>query len=168
MRFRLLVLLSALALTLLASAAMAHDGSFEWTFTSWDQQSSNHNDADPWKGYATITVYNSSTNYWGDFHFQIGGAPNVFILASPAPTSSIVSYAWSIGGGGTTLDYTFYSNPVAPSGTATFTFYTDNTLNKNAFFGLCGYPTPVPEPSSILAFSTGLLSLAGIVLRRRH
>ncbi|MBP6964349.1 MAG: PEP-CTERM sorting domain-containing protein [Armatimonadetes bacterium] len=155
-------------LAVVSTAALAHDQSIEWTFSSWDQQTADHQDAFPWKGLATLTVTNSSTQPWGDFHFGIGYGTGVIITATPAPTATRPSYSWVIGAGQTTLDYYFYSNPVLPGGTVSFTFYTDNTANQNAFFGLCGYPTPVPEPSSMLALSAGLMGLVGFVARKRR
>ena len=89
------------------------------------------------------------------------------ITSVVTPTASLPTYTWSITND-TSLDYTFYSNPVQPGQSATFTFYTDNTANKNAFFGLCAYPTPVPEPSSLLALSGGLMGLVGFVARKRR
>jgi len=52
--------------------------------------------------------------------------------------------------GRSTLDLYFYSDPVAPGETATFTVYTDNTAVPNAWFGVCYWPTPVPEPTGLL------------------
>lgn len=159
----LIVLLAALS-----TAAFAHDGSFDWTFYSMDQLTGDHEDAFPWKGFATFTVTNSTTQPWGDFHFAITYGLGVIIASDPAPTATIPMYSWVIGNNDTTLDYYFYSNPVLPGGQATFTFYTDNTANQNAFFGLCAYPTPIPEPSSMLALSAGLMGLVGFAARKRR
>ena len=36
-------------------------------------QEEGHYDADPWKGFANISVTNTGTEAWGDFHFSITG-----------------------------------------------------------------------------------------------
>lgn len=168
MKLTRLWLLAALVLVFIASSAMAHDGSFTWDFDSMNSITENHEDDDPWKGMAFVYVTNSSGIPWGDFHFTIVNGPGVIISDVIAPTMSKPIYQWSISPDGTTLDYYFYSNPVVPTEGVTFTFYTDNTANKNALFGVCGYPTVVPEPSSILLLSSGFLGTLGFALRRRR
>jgi len=121
-----------------------------------------HNDADPWKGFAYVTVKNTSTQDWGDFHFQISGANDVyFIVTTPyEPVSTQTPLTWSVNNPGdapATLDLYFYNDPVLPGQIATFTIYTDNTANQNAFFGLCMYPTAVPEPAVLVLLGFGAL-----------
>lgn len=161
------LMLLTLVLVIMGSAALAHDGSFYWTFNDLNPIQGYHEDADPWKGFAFVYVTNITGLAWTDFHFAINNGPGVKILATPAPTMSKPVYTWAIGGGQTTLDYYFASNPVAPGEGVTFTFWTDNTLNQNALFGVCGYPT-IPEPSSMLALSGGLVGLVGLIARRRR
>ncbi len=159
--------LLTLVLVVMGSAALAHDGSFTWVFTSLEPTTENHVDADPWKGFAFVYVTNTTGIAWTDFHFSIVNGPGVKIMATPAPVMSKPVYTTAINGAETTLDYYFPSNPVAPTEGVTFTFYTDNTLNRNALFGVMGYPT-VPEPSSMLALSGGLVGLIGLISRRRR
>ncbi len=149
--------------------AIAHDGSSNVALSDWSVQSVTHNDAAPFKGLFTLTVYNSSqSNYWGDFHFGINGAAQdagLVVFSAPPIASSQTPYTYNIGtnAGLSTLDLYFYGDPVAPGETAVFTVYTDNTAAMNAWFGICFWPTPVPEPTSLL-----LCGLGGLVLARRR
>lgn len=136
----------------------------------------NHVDDDPYKGFANIWVTNNSQVAWGDFHFQIFSFDGSdvsgvdFIVAAPfAPVSSQTLGSWTVDNTpvtGSKLDLYFYGDPINPGQSATFTIYTDNTLNKGNF-GLMMWPTPVPEPGSMLALATGMIGMAGIVIRRR-
>ncbi|NLE60767.1 MAG: PEP-CTERM sorting domain-containing protein [Planctomycetes bacterium] len=160
------VVLSIGVLALFGAPARAHDGTIDLTFTDWAQQTGDHFDADPWKGWIDVTVQNSSTNVWGDFHFEICGATNVYFEMDPPPlVSSQSPTTWVIGtnpGGYSTLDAYFYDDPVMPGEIATFQIYTNNTAAQNAWFGVCMWPTPVPEPASLV-----LLALGALLLRRR-
>jgi len=139
-----------------------------------------HEDASPFKGTASITVKNTGTQAWGDFHFEIydpiGGydISNVHFLdvtmldhdnnPGQDPTSSQSPLDWDIDNGavGATMDLYYYSDPVNPTETATFTVYTDN-IDEIAWFGLKIYPTPVPEPATL-----ALLGLGSLVLLRNR
>lgn len=153
-----------------SGSAVAHDGAWSLDIDDWGTYNVTHEDADPWKGFASFTVKNSSqSNYWTDFHFQVfaasGDATLVAILDPPTPTTSQSPYTYVIGStpqGLATLDYYFPLDPVGPGETATFTFYTENTAVPNLWFGLCMVPTPEPGSLALLAIG-GLL-----VLRKRR
>lgn len=156
----------------------AHDGSITLDlglgeFFDWE-----HEDADPFKGFAEVTVTNTGTEPWGDFHFEFydpledQDISNLAFLDSSSsdpcavdPTSSQSGLTWTIDNDvvGATMDLFFYNDPVFPSETATFTVYTDNTTDPLPWFGLQIYPTPVPEPATI-----GFLGLGGLLLRRKR
>jgi hypothetical protein len=141
-------------------------------------QTYTHEDKDPFKGWAFFTVQNNGTESWTDFHFEIisvtvGGtfydATSVTIydvtsihppVTSQNPVSIVVS---NPPGGLSSLDYYFPNDPVPVSDIATFSFYTDNTANNVAYFGLAAWPTP--EPASLVLMSLGV---GGILLVRRR
>jgi len=158
---------------------LAHDGGWSGAIGgtgSGFQVFAEHEDAEPFKGLFTLTVYNSGLEPWGDFHFGIwdpmGGQniANVSFLDAmtvppgPNPTSSQAPLSWLIDNVavGAKIDLYFYGDPVMPGETATFTVYTDNP-DHLSFFGVCFYPTPVPEPASIM-----LLGLGSLFLCRRR
>ena len=134
-----------------------------------------HDDVDPFKGDATVTVTNSGSQAWGDFHLEfydsMGGqdiSNLAFLDASLGgidPTSSQSPLSWVIDNAavGATIDLYFYSDPVNPGESATFSVYTDNPDHLD-WFGLQMYPTPVPEPSTMILLGLGSLVL---VARRR-
>jgi len=152
-----------------ASFVSAHDGSFTTDISSWVPVTLGHYDADPFKGWATVTVTNTMAQSWGDFHFEIfefmtysvtfPTTATMLMFDSDMDPYTGYSYAHD---GTKKLDFTFYGNPVDPGETVTFKVYTDNTSNQYAWFGLAIYPTPVPEPMTL-----GLLSLGALALRRK-
>jgi hypothetical protein len=136
-----------------------------------------HMDLAPFKGWANIYVYNSSNVAWGDFHFQIfsfdqSDVSQVDFISGGIynPTSSQALGSWSINNSpatGAMMNLYFYSDPVLPGHLANFQVYTDNTAT-HANFGLAVWPTPVPEPGSLLALSSGLIGIAGLALKKRR
>ena len=163
--------LLVILLFFVAKPVFAHDGSGDVNFISWDSILFGHDDDDPFKGWATLTVTNSMTEQWGDFHFEIYemGTYNVtfpntetmLMLDSLDNPYTGYSYAHD---GTQKLDFTFYGNPVNPGETVKFKVYTDNTADQNAWFGLILYPTPIPEPTTITLLGFGVLS----VMRKRR
>ena len=135
-----------------------------------------------YKGWATVYVVNDSDTPWSDFHFSLfqvvapfgatfkdagmGGQNPVYQLNGVTKSAT-----WTIDNGavgGPTLDLDF-NNFVGIGDMAMFKVYTDNTVT-NTKFGLSMYPTSdyVPEPSSVLALSTALAGLVGMVVRRKR
>ena len=160
---------------LVSSPALAHDVSIDLDFGDMTPQSVTHEDFDPWKGNLSVTATNSGLEAWGDFHFEIfevtGDITNVdWVVDSPhEPTSSQSPLSWVVDNNayGATLDLYFYGDPILPTETATFTVYTDNTTDNVSFFGVAMYPTPIPEPATILTWLS-LGSIMGFVAYRRR
>jgi hypothetical protein len=168
----------AAALLGVLPAAQADDGSWNGAISGVGPGSAvwaEHEDADPFKGFFVVTVQNSGSEPWGDFHFEVfdpmgsQDITNVAFLDSttvpvgPNPTSSQSPLTWTIDNVvvGATMDLYFYSDPVMPGELATFVVYTSNP-DHVPFFGLMLYPTPVPEPVTMLS-----LALGALLLRRR-
>lgn len=142
---------------------------------NWD-----HQEGAPYKGTGMIFVTNTGTQSWGDFHFQIysvpgfGSATSVTIkdASMGGMNPSLVGFgamhsldSWAIGttgDGHAKIDLYYYSNPILPGQTVSFTIYTDNTAQQVGFFGLAFNPTPVPEPITMV-----LLGLGSLVAFRR-
>lgn len=165
-------LLASLLLVGFCLSAQAHDmviNGLEFaTLGTAATQTANHADSDPWKGYAFVSVTNTGTQPWGDFHFEIIGAgiENVHFDTSVGLASSQTLSGWDVDNVavGAKLDLYFYGDPVLPGQTATFDIYTDNTLDNVSFFGMAMYPTPVPEPMTVVLLGLGS---GAILLRKR-
>jgi hypothetical protein len=131
-----------------------------------------HDDADPFAGWVTVNVTNNGTEAWGDFHFEIydpmgnQDISNVDFLVDPPyePMSTQSPLTWVVDNVsvGAKLDLYYYGDPVNPGDSATFEVYTSNP-DQLSFFGVMVYPTPIPEPASLLLFGLG----AALALRRR-
>ncbi|MBU0995318.1 MAG: hypothetical protein KJ737_22710 [Proteobacteria bacterium] len=130
-----------------------------------------HVEADPWKGVLGLTVTNTGTEAWGDFHFgifQVGNysIDNVFFDVSPPnqPTSTQAGLTWTVTNFDHNLNLFFNSDPILPGDTATFNVFTDNTTDMVNAFGVYVYPSPVdtntvPLPSAIFLLVSGIMGL---------
>jgi len=135
-------------------------------------QSYPHEDHEPHAGWVTVNVTNTGTEAWGDFHFEIydpmgtQDISNVHFLVDPPyePTSTQSPLTWVVDNEsvGAKLDLYYYSDPVYPGQSASFSVYTSNQ-DMLSFFGVMLYPTPIPEPATLLLLGLG----AAVVIRRR-
>ncbi len=123
-----------------------------------------------------VTVQNTGTQSWGDFHFEIY-SPQTSGWSSLAdtsfssswgeqPTSSQNPFTYVITPGtattGAMLDLFFPSAPVLAGQSATFSVYVDNP--DNGIFGVEFYPSPTPIPGAALLLGPGL----GLIMAARR
>jgi hypothetical protein len=176
------LVLSALAALLFTGASsvwadsVTIDTPFLFSGSGYDSnQGITHVDQDPWKGFVTLTVTNTGTQSWTDFHFGIlsaGSDVSYVYFQGGTPSSTVPLSQWTANNNtvygspfGATLDL-YFSTLVAPGQSATFTVYTDNTQDR-VNFAMLFYPTvtPIPIPGAIWLLGSGLLGMIG--LRRR-
>ncbi len=184
---KLLVAFLFCSLLFFVSSVFAHDG--EWGDVNdpmeidWvgDSQTLDleHEDADPWKGWASLIVWNICGEDWGDFHLKIKGfnISGVDFVANETYTPQMWirvggtwvlnnSLTWEIDNDtvGAEMDLYFYDNPIEHWDIAKFRVYTDNVSTKCPLFIISAHPTPVPEPTTLALFSIGVLAF----MRRRR
>jgi hypothetical protein len=122
----------------------------------------------PFKGWFMLTVQNTGTAEWTDFHFELfqvtDPIPNASFLDTPGfePSTTQAPFSYMISGGGKVLDFYFPDDAIGSGQFATFSVYTDNP-DEADFFGVMWYPTP--EPGTLLLFGLGALGL-GLLGRR--
>ena len=82
---------------------MPIDAAFACVGAGACEQSSQHDDADPFKGWIILTVENTGTEAWGDFHFELfqvtDPIDNVFfVVDSPEAIRGVmVAACWLVG-----------------------------------------------------------------------
>ena len=161
--------LSAIAIFafLATSSARADDYAWSGDFALGDPAiTETHADTEPFAGWVNVTMTNTGTEPWGDFHFEIfsvgADVSNVDFLVdlSHEPTSSQSSLSWVVDNVsvGAKIDLFYYLDPVMPGETANFSVYTNNP-DHLSFFGVMFYPTPLPEPATLALLGFGLLAL---------
>ena len=172
-----LSLLSACSL-LLPHSGLADDADVTMSFSNVGvgvRETIQHDEVgenNPFKGWLNLTVTNSGSEAWGDFHFQIFSFPSnpgtvFFEIADNAPQSSQQLQSYNLSDDGMNLDLYFYADPILAGETATFSVYTDNTTNKVSFFGVAMYPTPVPVPNGAWLLLTGITAFAAMGRKTR-
>ena len=157
------------------STVIAHDADpIEIDLALGDEYFLGHDDDDPWKGTATVTVTNSGIDAWGNFHFRIfdpmgqgnytdvifttgdGTYPRMNGMTMP-PYDPWVGYGYTITttvDGYSQIDLEFHNIPVNPGESVEFIVYTDNTAGQHSFFGMMMWPTTVVVSTESETFSS--------------
>jgi hypothetical protein len=168
-------------------SAFAHDEEFgdednpyeiDWVGSS-QTLDLDHNDMDPWKGWATIYMINICGEDWGDFHLEVRDigwgcadvnfsetiAPELYIRTGVHTWDLVEDLIWEVDNDAynATLDMVFYDNPIEHGDIVKIKVYTDNHWSMYDWFRICAYPTPVPEPATL-----ALLGLGAFVLLRKR
>jgi hypothetical protein len=153
------ILLMLAAITLLGfSAALAHDADPIFVDLGLGESYDfGHEEEAPWKGTATITVTNTGTESWGNFHFQIfdpmfegnymdvifttgdGVYPMMNGVTMDPANFEIVTAP----NGYSQINLYFHEMPVNPTESVEFIVYTDNTASEHSFFGMMMWPSGV-------------------------
>lgn len=165
----LIVIISLLILGVTATANADANWSVTFSNTGYDFYQENYYDG---SGWINLTVGNESNQTWGDFHLFIFEYPPAYQLpggnyditsvifevsGANNPTSSQSPLTWSTSTDKKEIDLFYYSDPVAPTETATFSVHIDNPTY--AMHGVGFYPTVVPEPVSSTLFLVGAATL---------
>ena len=108
---------------------------------------------------------NTGNGAWGDFHFNFYEVLGYDIsnLDWTNATSSQSGMTFLIDNSvyAATLDLYFYSDPLLPDKTGTFSGYSGNR-DAIPSFGVSVYPTPVPVPAALWLLGSGSIGLAGL------
>ena len=173
--------LCAMLLTVcaVASTATAHPADFTVDFDGVGIGSAlyeEHFDLEPFKGWVTVNVTNTSNVAWVNFHFflfSVAGSDisnvdfmeGVIETVNYDPTSSQSGLTWDIDNVmvGAKVDLFYYGDPILPGNSGQFKVFTNNP--DHVAFGVAFYPSPVPEPATMGLLGLGL---AGLVARKRR
>ncbi len=138
-------LLSIVLVAGVVSIATAHDLDWSGEMALGEVEEQIHADDAPWAGWVNVTVTNNGSEPWGDFHFEIYdpyGGQDIslvdWVVDSPyEPQSSQSPLTWDVDNAtiGATIDLFFYTDPVYPGDTATFSVYNVNP-DQVSFFGV--------------------------------
>jgi hypothetical protein len=122
---------------------------------------------------SNITLLSGTTNATGSWTFQEGslnnsncGSNNGAFLCSFYATAPLVGFAYTVG---TTYSWTWNYNAISPSVVASVGdvhIGANYGPAKGTIVSATGATSPIPEPSSLALFGTGLVTVAGFVRRR--